>query len=337
MVPLVRKFARNVAFPMVHFLRLDSLMSAFSSNNVLQITYHGVTSIDYTWFSPRAISASIFEKQLAYFKKNFDIVSVQEALDWKRRKFNPKRKTIAISFDDGYTNNCTVMRPLVEAYQIPVTVFVCGAPFTPSGPRYLWPELVQTMEHFHPDVSFEVRGVVFNKLRAMSNGQSFSNWLKTLLPEDRFEVLNELNDQFGLENHLKSLPSEIWEIMQVEQLKSLSTSPLIDIGVHGHWHSNLGNLSLATALDDLRISKSTLERILGRNMNLLAYPDGCYTRDLIDSAEQLGFTHQLAVTYRHAEDFTDPRIVSRHGIASTTTLESTLFFIHRAFARNNPW
>ena len=331
---ILKQFARSVGFPLIHQLGADKLLSARSSTNVLQITYHGVSAGDHTMFSPRSIPADIFERQLAYFKKNFDVVSVREALDWKRSGFRPKRKTLAISFDDGFTNNYTVLLPLLEKYEIPATVLVCGAPLLATGPRYLWPELLQTLKYFHPDAAFEVGGVRFEKMRAVHNGQSLSTWIKTLLPEERFSVLAELMERFNLEQQLQQIPREAWEIMSADQLRALSASPWVEIGAHGHWHSNLGNIPLAMAVEDLKMSKDVLESIVGQSINILAYPDGSYTRALVDASEQLGFTHQLAVNYQHPEDLKDPRIVKRHGVSATTTLESTLFFIHRAFAQN---
>jgi hypothetical protein len=223
----------------------------------------------------------------------------------------------------------------VERYEIPVSVLVCGAPFTPSGSRYLWPDLIEVMKFYNSEAEFQIAGVHFKNLRAQHNGQLLMEWIKTLSPEQRFDALSELNHQFNLEALLSEVSSEAWEIMSAEQLIALSKSPFVEIGAHGHWHSNLGNIPHTAAIEDLKFSKETLESLLGKSINLLAYPDGSYTRDLIDAAEELGFSHQLAVRYQYQEDVKDPRIINRHGISATTTLESTLFFLHRAFSKQH--
>lgn len=332
MKSLIKKFARLYALPLAHRLDLGATVSNLSSNNLLQITYHGVTKQDYTNYSPRSITSDIFERQIEYFKKKFDVVSVKEAFELTKKSKKLKRKTIAISFDDCYANNATVMKPIIEAYQVPVTIFICGSMINMNEPRYLWPELIQVMENDLPDVQFEYKQKSYRGLKDVSSGLHLNEVIKDFNYSDRLDLLNFLNSSFKLEKKLGDIPSDAWQLMTNETLLTMLKCPFLDFGAHGHQHLNLGRISLVDAIDDLTNSKKTLDHFLKMDVDMIAYPDGCYTRDVINAAEEIGFTKQLAVNYRHRADTNDLRIMNRHGISSTTTFESTLFFLHRAFA-----
>jgi peptidoglycan/xylan/chitin deacetylase (PgdA/CDA1 family) len=332
MKSLIKKFARLYALPLAHRMDLGATISNFSSNNLLQITYHGVTKQDYTDYSPRSIKSDIFERQIEYFKKKFDIVSVKEAFELAKKSKTLKRKTIAISFDDCYANNATVMKPIIEAYQVPVTIFICGSMINMNEPRYLWPELIQVMEHDLSDVQFEYKKKSYRGLKDASSGRHINEVIKDLNYFERLELLDFLNSSFNLEKKLSAIPSDAWELMTNETLLTMLKCQYLDFGAHGHWHLNLGRISLEDAIEDLTHSKKTLDQFFKMNIDMIAYPDGCYTRDIIDAAQAIGYTKQLAVNYRHHADTKDLRIMNRHGISSTTTFESTLFFLHRAFA-----
>lgn len=76
----------------------------------------------------------IFERQLRWLQKHFDLVSLGEAQNRLRSGSN-HRPTVSITFDDGYADNCHRALPLLIEQGIPCTYFVSthhvlnGAPF----------------------------------------------------------------------------------------------------------------------------------------------------------------------------------------------------------------
>ncbi|NQV02516.1 MAG: hypothetical protein HQ542_07720, partial [Bacteroidia bacterium] len=82
---------------------------------------------------------------------------------------------------------------------------------------------------------------------------------------------------------------------------------------------------------ELNTSKALLEETTQKDITMIAYPDGSYSSEVKDLAEQSGYDNQLAVKYRCTDDLTDSRILPRFGIAVTTTFESNMFFINKAF------
>ena len=58
--------------------------------------------------------------------QGYEIVSLQQVIDYGEGKGNLPERPVCLTFDDGYHDNYTELLPLVEELQVPVTVFVIG-------------------------------------------------------------------------------------------------------------------------------------------------------------------------------------------------------------------
>ena len=72
--------------------------------------------------NPWTIGCSDFRKQIDWMQENFDLISLQEAQ--RRIRSGNKRPALAITFDDGYSENSSFALPLLIERNIPVTYFV---------------------------------------------------------------------------------------------------------------------------------------------------------------------------------------------------------------------
>lgn len=81
--------------------------------------------------------------------------------------------------------------------------------------------------------------------------------------------------------------------MSDKEIRIASESLGIMLGSHGFLHNNLANILLPDATDELLKSKNYLENLIQKPVNSLAYPDGSYSRELIDEAYKIGFWFQL--------------------------------------------
>ncbi len=84
------------------------------------IFYHRVAdSYPNDW----TIGTQQFARQIGWLQRNFELISLAEAQNRIRRAANP-RPAVAITFDDGYADNCKFALPLLIKRRIPVTYFV---------------------------------------------------------------------------------------------------------------------------------------------------------------------------------------------------------------------
>jgi peptidoglycan/xylan/chitin deacetylase (PgdA/CDA1 family) len=97
-------------------------------------------------------SNAIFKRQICWLKRHFEMVSLDEA-QRRIRVGRNERACVAITFDDGYADNCREALPLLIDERIPVTYFVSthhiltgvpfahdlarGYPLAPNTPRQI--------------------------------------------------------------------------------------------------------------------------------------------------------------------------------------------------------
>jgi peptidoglycan/xylan/chitin deacetylase (PgdA/CDA1 family) len=110
---------------------------------VMVLFYHRVADCDLTEWT---ITNDLFREQIDYLQANFDLISLPEAQ--RRIVEGNVRPAVAITFDDGYAENCERALPLLIERRVPVTYFVTthyvrtgepfphdltrGAPFRPN-------------------------------------------------------------------------------------------------------------------------------------------------------------------------------------------------------------
>ena len=67
-------------------------------------------------------STTLFARQMAWLKEQFDVVSLAEAQ--RRLREGNDRPAVAVTFDDGYADNNDFALPLLVREQLPCTYFV---------------------------------------------------------------------------------------------------------------------------------------------------------------------------------------------------------------------
>ncbi len=114
----------SVALTMVALIvGAAAIMSVSTAYTVPILMYH---SIDYNDKSSKlSVSPENFAKQMEFLYKNrYNVVSLEKAVSYIKNKERPPRKTVAITFDDGFQNNYQYVYPLLKRYKMPATLFV---------------------------------------------------------------------------------------------------------------------------------------------------------------------------------------------------------------------
>ncbi|MCC6508591.1 MAG: polysaccharide deacetylase family protein [Pirellulaceae bacterium] len=92
--------------------------------------YHRVAD---THPNPWTISRKNFSQQLDWLERHFDIVTLREAQNRIQSRFN-NRPTVALTFDDGYAENCDFAMPELARRKLPATYFVATHPVASGEP-----------------------------------------------------------------------------------------------------------------------------------------------------------------------------------------------------------
>ncbi len=71
-----------------------------------------------------SVSVENFEKQMAYLKNNFNVISLKSLCRNLKQLQALPVDSVAITFDDGYKDNYLNAYPILKKYQLPATVFL---------------------------------------------------------------------------------------------------------------------------------------------------------------------------------------------------------------------
>jgi|694.fasta_scaffold93553_3 peptidoglycan/xylan/chitin deacetylase (PgdA/CDA1 family) len=227
-------------------------------------------------------------------KKGWFFISIDELIDELKFGRIPK-KTIVLTFDDGYRDNYSDAFPLLKTLNCPFCIYVTTG-FIEKNIIPWWYKLENVLSNYEeiktPNSSYYLtrrikeKNSAFLKIRKsiMANYESFTtfnNWLDQL-----FKHNQNKNDERLFMN---------WD-----EIRELSNSKLVTIGVHTDTHPVLSHLDDLTAIKEIKLSREVLQSRINREIRHFAYPFGEYgdfsSRD-IHIAKQIGFSS--AVTTRN--------------------------------------
>lgn len=129
--------------------RRNTRLAARGRAPVMVLFYHRVAD---DRPSPWTTSNRAFARQIGWLKRHFEMVSLSEA-QTRLRAGHQERPCVAITFDDGYADNCRWALPMLIDQRIPCTYFVStqfvleglpfphdvarGCPLAPNTPQQI--------------------------------------------------------------------------------------------------------------------------------------------------------------------------------------------------------
>lgn len=94
------------------------------NNNIYIIMYHYVRNIKKSKFpNIKGLEFSDFRKQIIYFKKNFNILSNNQFIEILNSRKIPKKKSILLTFDDGYRDHFEYVFPFLKKQDVPAAFY----------------------------------------------------------------------------------------------------------------------------------------------------------------------------------------------------------------------
>jgi len=292
----------------------------------LVLMYHRVAELESDIWN-LAVTPTHFEQHLQILTQAGNILSVPELVDrFKRNAL--QRRSLAITFDDGYLDNFTNAKPLLEQYQLPATFFIASGNIG-KAQEFWWDELEAIFllsEHLPRVCSLFIKGnaiaadlqeeqwltaslqhrhrqwsAVNEAPPSLRAALFYRVWalLKTMPHADQQQAILRLRDWAGLPRVVR--PGYL--SMSAAELQKVSHNPLFTIGAHTVTHPALTSLAPALQAQELSFSQGALSQITTEGVELLAYPYGeCSdetTAIAADLAFEAAFTTQAHAITRH--------------------------------------
>lgn len=274
-----------------------------------------------------SVSPERFRDQLSALQARRTPLSMTALVDALERG-EATDDAVALTFDDGYVDNLTAAKPLLEAVDMPATIYLATGWIGGSLP-FWWDELeamVFRPESVHFAVTIGGRRLTIRlpsdvegaspdwrygkRVRTARESTYARLWtsLRNLPPDERSAAMDQLRRQFPPPvSDPHSLP------MSARQAERLS-SPLIEVGAHTVTHTPLTRLSASARRAEIERSGREAALLSGRMPNGFAYPHGDRDRAIRTMVSEAGYryacsTRTAAINRTSFDLFDLPRLM----------------------------
>ncbi|MEI6946637.1 polysaccharide deacetylase family protein [Paraflavisolibacter sp. H34] len=295
------------------------------TRRALVLMYHRVADLPADPWE-LAVSPENFAQQLELLQQKYNVVPVNRLVAQLRNQ-SVASKTVCLTFDDGYSDNSRLARPLLEKYNCPATFFIATG-YVDRQAEFWWDELEGVILH-----SVQLPGTlqlqignewfVYNldsdcRLTEEQQRQQ-QRWRAYLPPPTRRCAL-----YLELWRRLQPLPAAAIEegLRQLQawagtpapprrenfplaghQLGELAGHPLFEIGLHTQTHPSLSRHSADIQQGEIAGCSRFLKERYGKTCTTFSYPYGNFNGDTLAIARQQKLeavftTHAQTVTNR---------------------------------------
>jgi peptidoglycan/xylan/chitin deacetylase (PgdA/CDA1 family) len=285
------------------------LLSHLTRRGII-LTYHSVAERDEDPWR-LSVSPNCFADHMKILRDQARPVTLEELV--AKRMAKHEKPAVAVTFDDGYANNLSAAKPLLERYDIPATVFVCSG-YLERGREYWWDELAGLLlraVRLPDELVLEIdgstkrwnladaveytesqqrqdqgQGACDGSMESPRMGFYFKMWreLQPLADRQRSSVL----DRFAAWAEYRSTVRPGYRAMTRDELCALAVDGLVQIGSHTVTHPNLLSLPEGMRRAEIEQGKQDLEEIVNRRVVSFAYPFGAYDRGTVEAVRRAG-------------------------------------------------
>lgn len=258
---------------------------ALRQDPVTILCYHTLRPDDDPIESWLALGLGDFRRQVELLRRDYDIVSLDAALDPAKGG----RPRVVLTFDDGEVGLHRHLLPLVRAEALPVTIYVATGQIETGRPY--WFDRVMNALQGEGETRIDLGG---HGLWQVGPERGKGRWqqigalldaLKQVPPVEREALADAVEAQAGVpgQDFTPLAP------MSVAELQELADCPQVTIGAHSHGHELLDRIPLDAARASIARSRDLLEGWTGRKLRHFAYPNGDHSDALRKTLEEMGF------------------------------------------------
>src|SRR5262245_35577513 len=298
---LKKKTAYRLAFPFVERRQHRHFQILY---------YHRVNDAQDPFFD--AVPVKVFARQMEVLHEFFNVLPLEELVEAAAKNDVPPN-SVAITFDDGYSDNYENAFPILKQFSLPATIFLATGPLDSNN--LLWHDKVFESFRQTDAQSITLKGNQYPLMTLSQKRVALHAVLKDLRmhnTRDRNDLIQELTNKLGMTDQCCSGVMKLsWS--DVEEMAKHQ----ITFGAHTVTHPILTQIDLAEVENEIMICKNAIENRLMSPVRLFAYPNGNYN-DFNETTKVIlkesGFLCAVTTLWGTNSICTDPFELRRVGI-----------------------
>jgi peptidoglycan/xylan/chitin deacetylase (PgdA/CDA1 family) len=218
----------------------------------------------------QSITVEMFRRFVGHFQdRSYTFVSLSDI----SKGLRPEGKYVLVTFDDGYYNNIRAI-PVLEEFGAPAVLFPSSG-HVKQGKAFWWDAVDREMRR---------RG-----RSAKERRQMFAELLRLKTADAEARV----RERFGA-GALQTV-GDLDRPFTRSELRDCANHPLISLGNHTSDHAILTNYSAAEIREQIQAAQDDIWSMTGKSPEIIAYPNGSESREIVDAARSVGLQLGLGV------------------------------------------
>ena len=275
------------------FAKAINLLFKGENNFLGVITYHRIVD---SGSSLRGVNSKIFESQLKELKRNWNVVSDQQVIEFYSHGVPLPERAVLITFDDGFIENYKNALPVLSRLALPSLTFLPSECIKKLGS--IWTD--QLAYAVNNSTCGEFRLSFMKETLFINNSQEkgiavteLKKSLKRINNNQRIERLAELFMVLNIDP--QTIPRHLLTLEQVREMIDEG----MDMGGHSANHPILSSLNIEDIAPEIDGCKKFLND-LGVKALSFCYPNGRkedYNDEVIDAVKKAGFATAYTTNY----------------------------------------
>jgi peptidoglycan/xylan/chitin deacetylase (PgdA/CDA1 family) len=271
--------------------------SFLNKDGIVIFLFHGVIEKQtYTVrnYTGKHIKSNNFEKYMSILATNGNPMTMNQVLHHLESGQNFLPGSFAITFDDGFENNISIARPILEKYKVPAMIYLT-TDFIDNDQMSWIDGIEYAVQHTKKQ---QIRIAQTNKIYSLKESDekiefliSVRQFVKNSITCNPTQFSKQVCMDLGFSEKLSS-DDPLDKKLTWDQIKLINRNDwLISFGGHSHTHPILSYLSHEDLCFELDTSLALLKLKADVNPIHYSYPEGlahCYSKIVIDELKIRG-------------------------------------------------